>query len=135
PAMRSSSRMRSSQSDSSGSNMTSRAWPTPFATASCPLSSPQLLNAEALPLRPPPRQRRDSGHPGAIALRRTVMTLNTQAFFRGKSVLITGASSGIGEELAWQLSQAGAQLTLAARRADLLDKLAQRIISSGQPSP
>jgi short-subunit dehydrogenase len=63
------------------------------------------------------------------------MTLNTQAFFRGKSVLITGASSGIGEELAWQLSQAGAQLTLAARRADLLDKLAQRIISSGQPPP
>ena len=27
------------------------------------------------------------------------------SFFRDKSVLITGASSGIGEELAWQLGR------------------------------
>ena len=47
--------------------------------------------------------------------------------FAGKSVLITGASSGIGAELARQLGQAGAQLTLTARRTDLLDVLAQRI--------
>lgn len=59
----------------------------------------------------------------------------TQAFFRGKAVLITGASSGIGEELAWQLGQAGAQLTLAARRKELLEKLAQRIARGGKPAP
>ena len=59
----------------------------------------------------------------------------TQAFFRGKAVLITGASSGIGEELAWQLGQAGAQLTLAARRKELLEKLAQRIAAAGKPAP
>jgi short-subunit dehydrogenase len=59
----------------------------------------------------------------------------TQAFFRGKSVLITGASSGIGEELAWQLGQAGAQLTLAARRKELLEKLAKRIADAGKPAP
>lgn len=49
------------------------------------------------------------------------------AFFRNKSVLITGASSGIGEELAWQLGQAGAKLTLCARRRDRLDSLARKI--------
>jgi len=59
----------------------------------------------------------------------------TQAFFRGKSVLITGASSGIGEELAWQLGQAGAQLTLAARRKELLEKLAKRIADAGKVAP
>lgn len=59
----------------------------------------------------------------------------TQAFFQGKTVLITGASSGIGEELAWQLGQAGAQLTLAARRKELLDKLAQRIAAAGKAGP
>jgi len=56
-------------------------------------------------------------------------------FFEGKSVLITGASSGIGEELAWQLGQAGAQLTLTARRVDVLDALAQRIAATGTPEP
>lgn len=56
-------------------------------------------------------------------------------FFRDKVVLITGASSGIGEELAWQLSQAGAKLTLAARRADLLQALAERIAAAGRTKP
>lgn len=59
----------------------------------------------------------------------------TSAYFREKAVLITGASSGIGEELAWQLGQASAKLTLAARRRELLDHLAQRIAASGRPAP
>jgi short-subunit dehydrogenase len=58
-----------------------------------------------------------------------------ERFFRDKVVLITGASSGIGEELAWQLSQAGAKLALAARRADLLDALAQKIAASQKSKP
>jgi short-subunit dehydrogenase len=61
--------------------------------------------------------------------------MNPRSFFQGKTVLITGASSGIGEELAWQLGQAGARLTLTARRADLLEALAQRIAAAGQPQP
>ena len=59
----------------------------------------------------------------------------TEHFFRDKVVLITGASSGIGEELAWQLSQAGAKLTLAARRAELLQALAERIAAAQKPRP
>jgi short-subunit dehydrogenase len=57
------------------------------------------------------------------------------SFFQGKSVFITGASSGIGEELAWQLCHFGARLTLCARRQDLLESLAQRITASGKPRP
>jgi short-subunit dehydrogenase len=56
-------------------------------------------------------------------------------FFRDKAVLITGASSGIGEELAWQLGQAGAKLTLAARRKEQLESVAQRIAEAGTTRP
>ena len=61
--------------------------------------------------------------------------MSLASFFQNKSVLITGASSGIGEELAWQLSQLDARLTLTARRRELLDALAQRISKSGKSSP
>jgi short-subunit dehydrogenase len=57
------------------------------------------------------------------------------AFFRGKAVLVTGASSGIGEELAWQLGRAGARVALAARRAGALEALAQRLVAAGAPEP
>lgn len=56
-------------------------------------------------------------------------------FFNDKAVLITGASSGIGEELAWQLARSGAKLTLVARRRTVLEELAGRIASSGAPAP
>jgi short-subunit dehydrogenase len=55
----------------------------------------------------------------------------TQSYFRDKVALITGASSGIGQELAWQLAQSGAKLTLAARRKVRLDALAQKIAGCG----
>jgi short-subunit dehydrogenase len=61
--------------------------------------------------------------------------MNLRSFFHGKTVLITGASSGIGAELAWQLGQSGAHLTLTARRTPLLDALAQRIAATGTPRP
>ena len=65
----------------------------------------------------------------------SLLMSRTENFFRDKVVLITGASSGIGEELAWQLSQAGAKLTLAARRAELLQALAERIAAAQKPKP
>ena len=55
--------------------------------------------------------------------------------FRGKVSLITGASSGIGEELARQLAQHGALLTLTARRAEVLAHLADGIAPAGGSRP
>ncbi len=50
---------------------------------------------------------------------------------KGKVAIITGASSGIGEATAIALSAAGAKVAIAARRADRLDALAQRIQAAG----
>jgi short-subunit dehydrogenase len=50
-------------------------------------------------------------------------------------VLITGASSGIGEELALQLAQRGALLTLAARRAALLEEMSRKIGATATVRP
>ena len=46
---------------------------------------------------------------------------------RGKRVLITGASSGIGEAGAERFAKEGAEVIVVARRADLLDALCERI--------
>ena len=49
----------------------------------------------------------------------------------GKVVLITGASSGIGEATALLLAQKGAKVLLGARRTDRLEKLTATIRSGG----
>ena len=46
---------------------------------------------------------------------------------KSETVLITGASSGIGEALAWQFASQGRQLVLVARRAAALDSLSKAI--------
>jgi NAD(P)-dependent dehydrogenase (short-subunit alcohol dehydrogenase family) len=49
----------------------------------------------------------------------------------GKRVLLTGASSGIGEAAAEQFARRGATVVVVARRQDLLDALADRISAAG----
>lgn len=50
---------------------------------------------------------------------------------KDKVVVITGASSGIGEASALALASKGAKLVLAARREDRLTWLADKIKSTG----
>ncbi|KAH0463031.1 hypothetical protein IEQ34_007613 [Dendrobium chrysotoxum] len=52
---------------------------------------------------------------------------------RGKVVLITGASSGIGEELAYQYATRGAYLVLVARREHALKNVAKAALGKGSP--
>lgn len=52
-------------------------------------------------------------------------------FWNNKIVLLTGASSGIGESLAVAMAKRGAIVGLYARRADLLTELAAKIEANG----
>jgi NAD(P)-dependent dehydrogenase (short-subunit alcohol dehydrogenase family) len=50
---------------------------------------------------------------------------------RGKTALVTGASSGIGKRVALAYAQAGAELAIAARNLAALEALAEQIAAAG----
>ncbi len=56
---------------------------------------------------------------------------NILADLSGKTILVTGASSGIGAATALALGRAGAKVALAARRLEALEALAVQIRASG----
>ncbi|MBU3706904.1 MAG: SDR family oxidoreductase [Mycobacterium sp.] len=55
----------------------------------------------------------------------------TRIPLRGKRVLVTGASSGIGEAGAEAFAAEGAEVIVVARRADLLEAVTERIAAAG----
>src|SRR5437773_9072378 len=52
--------------------------------------------------------------------------------FAGQVVFITGASSGIGAALAREFARAGADVALAARRVERLERLAAELVAAGR---
>src|SRR5581483_9172435 len=50
-----------------------------------------------------------------------------------KTIVITGASGGIGAALALRLARGGHSLALAARRRDKLDEVAEQARAAGAP--
>ena len=55
----------------------------------------------------------------------------TRIDLAGKRILLTGASSGIGESAAEEFARLGANVIAVARRQDLLDAVVDRITASG----
>jgi NADP-dependent 3-hydroxy acid dehydrogenase YdfG len=59
------------------------------------------------------------------------MEMNRRPAIAGKVVIVTGASSGIGEATAWEFARAGAITVLAARRKERLERLKNEIEEMG----
>ncbi len=75
------------------------------------------------------RQTKDQAF-SAIQPARYLATLNKQQVGEGKTVLITGASSGLGEGMARLFAKLGYNLAICARRMDRLEQLKDELMES-----
>src|SRR5207342_115563 len=78
-------------------------------------------NGVNIPATPPAR----SCVPGRMSRPREDATMTDR--LKGKTIVVTGASSGIGKGVARALAEEGASLVLAARRTHLLRALAEEM--------
>lgn len=53
---------------------------------------------------------------------------------RGKRVLVTGSSTGIGEQIAYEFARLGANVVVTARRENILKKVVQKCLELGASS-
>ena len=74
------------------------------------------------------RQRKDQ-IVGAVQPSRYLRKLNEQQVGHGKTVLITGASSGLGEGMARLFAKLGYNLAICARRTDRLESLQSALVA------
>lgn len=64
---------------------------------------------------------------------RAALARMRKSAFQGKTVWIVGASSGIGEALAYEVASRGATVILSARRVDRLQTVQQTCLARGSP--
>ncbi|XP_052187053.1 11-beta-hydroxysteroid dehydrogenase A-like [Diospyros lotus] len=62
-----------------------------------------------------------------------ILSCRSSESLKGKVVLITGASSGIGEQVAYEYAKKGACLVIVARREEQLRKVAENARGLGSP--
>ncbi|XP_022615306.1 hydroxysteroid 11-beta-dehydrogenase 1-like protein [Seriola dumerili] len=65
-----------------------------------------------------------------IAVKWSAPSFNPESL-RGARVLVTGASTGIGEQMAYHYARFGAQLVITARREKVLQQVAEKCLSLG----
>ncbi len=57
--------------------------------------------------------------------------VSTLTHLRGKTVVVTGATTGVGRGVAWEVAMAGANVVAAARRQQELDEMVVRVAAAG----
>uniref|UniRef100_A0A3P8UU74 Hydroxysteroid (11-beta) dehydrogenase 1-like a n=1 Tax=Cynoglossus semilaevis TaxID=244447 RepID=A0A3P8UU74_CYNSE len=67
---------------------------------------------------------------GFLAVKWTSPSFNAESL-RGARVLVTGASTGIGEQLAYHYAKSGAQIVITARREAMLQQVVEKCMDLG----